>query len=197
MALLLGCRTVGLPAACWCQLGLHWHWRELGLEKYCGLKFVILPSHLLFFYPLVRSCSGTVGQDTADQVKDLSGKGECPCWGRQQEVPWAIKDRCGKSTGSAERGGVHTINLNFSRFPKLVSTEAIPDFFPVFPTPSPLLPPPNPVILFCSWREPGNCAFFIIFTTLCLFKMHFSRQVLYCTALTEILLGCWEIVVYE
>lgn len=24
MTLLLGCRAIGLPAACWCQLGLHW-----------------------------------------------------------------------------------------------------------------------------------------------------------------------------
>lgn len=128
MVLLLQCKAIGLPAACWCQLGLCQLWRELGLEKCCGLRFVILPSHFLFFYPLVRSCSGTVGQDTANQVKDLSGKGECPCWGRQQEVPRAIEDRCGKGTGSAERGVVHTINLNFSPFTKLVSTEAIPDF---------------------------------------------------------------------
>lgn len=39
-------------------------------------------------------------------------------------MPWAIKDRCGKDTGSGERGGVHIINLNFTPFTGLVNTEA-------------------------------------------------------------------------
>lgn len=75
-----------------------------------------------------------------------------------KEVPWAVKDRCGKST--AERG-VHTISLNFSPFTKLVSTEAIPDFFSniAYPSPSPLQSGDTVLLL----REAGElCIFYSI-----------------------------------
>lgn len=73
----------------------------------------------------------------ADQVKDLSGKAVCPCGGRQQEVPWAIKDRCGQGTGSAGRAGAHIVHLNFSPFTGVVSAEA-------FSVPSLYSPPIHP-----------------------------------------------------
>lgn len=135
--------SCGTAATCCCQLGLHWLCRVLGLEQYCSLKSVILLSHFLFFYLVVRSCSGTVDADRTDQVKDFLAK--CQHWGRQHKVPWAVKDRCGEGTRSAKKGGVHTIHLNFFPFTKWVCTEVVLDFFSIFLTPSASTPPvPNP-----------------------------------------------------
>jgi len=52
----------------WVALAL----KEIGAGEVLWLRFVILPSHFLFFCPLLRSCSGTGDQDIADQIKDLS-----------------------------------------------------------------------------------------------------------------------------
>lgn len=90
---LLSC---GTAATCSCQLGLHRRCRELGLEQYCGLKSVILLSHFLFFYLWVRSCSGTIDQDTANQVKDFLARKSASVEEDSRRCPGQLKTDVGR-----------------------------------------------------------------------------------------------------
>lgn len=133
--------------------------RELGLGKYCCLRCVILLSYLLLCGAWVRSHRGMGGQDVADQVKDLPGKAACPCGGRQQEVPWTIRQMWAGYRIGRERRSSHS-PFKFFTFYRSSQHWSIFSSFPIFPpTPPPIHPPDQKKIeryCFASDRSQGT-----------------------------------------